>query len=85
MSLPSRGAWIEIQIRANVACQAEGRSPHGERGLKSYQVSRNLRRLESLPSRGAWIEMQMSGFEDARLLESLPSRGAWIEILRVSP
>ena len=36
----------------------ECRSPHGERGLKSYYQSR-LRfvcRL-SLPSRGAWIEM----------------------------
>ena len=35
MSLPSWGAWIEIGNPevSRVAC--EGRSPHGERGLKS--------------------------------------------------
>ena len=35
-SLPTRGAWIEIASR-NVVCRCvSSRSPHGERGLKSY-------------------------------------------------
>ena len=34
-SLPSRGAWIEIVEEEEVEEEVEGRSPHGERGLKS--------------------------------------------------
>ena len=33
-SLPTRGAWIEIGIIADIDTAKEGRSPHGERGLK---------------------------------------------------
>ena len=55
------------------------RSPHGERGLKSYYFW--LRRLPhwSLPSRGAWIEIVVLLLL-VREVKSLPSRGAWIEI-----
>ena len=35
MSLPSRGAWIEITAHDTPERRAAGRSPHGERGLKS--------------------------------------------------
>ena len=34
-----------------------GRSPHGERGLKSNQTHSAKRKSLSLPPRGAWIEM----------------------------
>ena len=35
MSLPSRGAWIEICMFVVEYLVSLGRSPHGERGLKS--------------------------------------------------
>ena len=56
-----------------------GRSPCGERGLKSIEKAYPLIRLVSLPLRGAWIEilLKLLGFDDP---ESLPLRGAWIEI-----
>ena len=34
-----------------------GRSPHGERGLKSPAVLQLLHGVPSLPSRGVWIEI----------------------------
>ena len=33
-SHPSRGAWIEIPWQAPEGSEAEGRTPHGVRGLK---------------------------------------------------
>ncbi len=33
-SLPAWGAWIEISLLCPVCWQVQGRSPHGERGLK---------------------------------------------------
>ena len=38
MSLPARGAWIEITIFGNNCGNACRRSPHGERGLKCYNA-----------------------------------------------
>ena len=34
-SLPTRGAWIEIDTSDGYQITIDGRSPHGERGLKS--------------------------------------------------
>ena len=34
-SLPTRGAWIEMSTPLVMLPQCRGRSPHGERGLKS--------------------------------------------------
>ena len=34
LSLPARGAWIEIVMQDIIAPKFLGRSPHGERGLK---------------------------------------------------
>ena len=34
LSLPSRGAWIEMEIPNSRQMSEIGRSPHGERGLK---------------------------------------------------
>ena len=36
MSLPSRGAWIEIKKMVDMFQEIRGRSPHGERGLKLH-------------------------------------------------
>ena len=56
-----------------------GRSPRGERGLKSLHEMLKVAPGESLPSRGAWIEIPLcSNMGNSN--SSLPSRGAWIEI-----
>ncbi len=56
-SLPLRGAWIEIGIPAPGRVRYLGRSPYGERGLKSILGGVPVGIVWSLPSRGAWIEM----------------------------
>ena len=58
---------------------AGGRSPQGERGLKSTLPTGILVNAESLPARGAWIEIPRRR-ENPPLVVSLPARGAWIEI-----
>ena len=60
-SLPTRGAWIEITPDCGILEAAEGRSPHGERGLKSGAGVLVHQHLQSLPTRGAWIEMSSAG------------------------
>lgn len=58
---------------------ANGRSSHGERGLKWRGRAERAEYAASLPTRGAWIEI----FVLLNYLEkmwSLPTRGAWIEI-----
>ena len=79
VSLPSRGAWIEIATVPNHVTIAPSRSPRGERGLKLYLYYITLSPIWSLPSRGAWIEIIMQQLS-AAAFTSLPSRGAWIEI-----
>ena len=39
LSLPPRGAWIEILAEPYMANNLPCRSPHGERGLKSYATA----------------------------------------------
>ena len=59
-SHPSRGAWIEIAMRALDELEVESRTPRGVRGLK-YPLSLLLMILNlSHPSRGAWIEIRLS-------------------------
>ena len=41
--------------------EAAGRSPHGERGLKSWLEDPGRIYYQSLPSRGAWIEIATYG------------------------
>ena len=57
-----------------------GRSPSGERGLKSQEATAQNRLLRSLPIRGAWIEIRPSRRAGTGCPASLPTRGAWIEI-----
>ena len=56
-SLPSRGAWIEIELLSQASTATSSRSPHGERGLKYLLGYPRFQRALSLPSRGAWIEI----------------------------
>ena len=56
-----------------------GRSPCGERGLKSLRRGRWGSMYLSLPLRGAWIEIYKYN-SSALATASLPLRGAWIEI-----
>ena len=57
MSLPTRGAWIEIGGTAAGGDYVGSRSPHGERGLKCGVLSLVVTHVKSLPTRGAWIEI----------------------------
>ena len=57
MSLPSRGAWIEITTTITGSRISRSRSPHGERGLKLQRRQVGAGVPGSLPSRGAWIEI----------------------------
>ena len=79
LSLPPRGAWIEILSRLSVRRDVIGRSPHGERGLKLCLTLYQKLMVMSLPPRGAWIEIAAAVFGTAGGA-SLPPRGAWIEI-----
>ena len=57
VSLPVRGAWIEIVATVDEDNRRAGRSPCGERGLKSFILFNISSATMSLPVRGAWIEM----------------------------
>ena len=57
MSLPMRGAWIEIAKIINKTTSQTRRSPCGERGLKSRLMQLANKEATSLPMRGAWIEI----------------------------
>ena len=56
-SLPVRGAWVEMPMRPAMRDRVAGRSPCGERGLKSPCEPRIVAGLMSLPVRGAWVEI----------------------------
>ena len=79
VSLPPRGAWIEIDKVMEYAENAYSRSPHGERGLKYRLIAETFIPNPSLPPRGAWIEILGLPIGE-KLDRSLPPRGAWIEI-----
>ena len=57
MSLPLRGAWIEIPALTVFRFMMRCRSPCGERGLKSLSSLADWAHIPSLPLRGAWIEI----------------------------
>ena len=82
LSLPVRGAWIEISQAIRRRLQASRRSPCGERGLKWHLMVEEAESLLSLPVRGAWIEINQEGLR-ARNRRSLPVRGAWIEMITI--
>lgn len=56
MSLPPRGAWIEIKRKFIFKNVIGGRSPCEERGLKLESGADKNRAARSLPLRGAWLK-----------------------------
>ena len=80
VSLPVRGAWIEMGANFCIRGRKRRRSPCGERGLKYCPRFPCKKNLLSLPVRGAWIEIT-SYIMRAIWILSLPVRGAWIEII----
>ena len=58
-SLPVRGAWVEIEAVGVLDGVEAGRSPCGERGLKSIVPSAEDLAAMSLPVRGAWVEIRL--------------------------
>ena len=65
LSLPSRGAWIEMSSHIVQDTPSTGRSPRGERGLKWRTTFLRQNFKPSLPSRGAWIEMPFVAYSTA--------------------
>ena len=80
-SLPTRGAWIEIGESEKVRHRAEGRSPRGERGLKSRRENRTTSRPCRSPRGERGLKFEHDALR-ADGIRSLPTRGAWIEILK---
>ena len=78
-SLSLRRAWIEIARTWEPTRRPDGRSPYGERGLKSrLALHRPTARL-SLSLRRAWIEITSRPLPPPTR-SSLSLRRAWIEI-----
>ena len=83
MSLPSRGAWIEIFTSFLIRVKNLSRSPRGERGLKFDSGQKfNLPDL-SLPSRGAWIEILWSHKKSITRQRRSPRGERGLKLLRV--
>ena len=79
LSLPVRGAWVEMQMLSRTIFSSRRRSPCGERGLKYQSAYKESVYYKSLPVRGAWVEMRMTKKANGTIW-SLPVRGAWVEI-----
>ena len=59
VSLPVRGAWIEMGASSSTDGVLSRRSPCGERGLKLLVIIWVWTWCMSLPVRGAWIEIDL--------------------------
>ena len=76
-----RGAWIEIKADADAAIIQLGRSPCGERGLKSLCLyCSDLQECRS-PCGERGLKSTPEVLPVTPAAESLPVRGAWIEML----
>ena len=84
MSLPIRGAWIEIcyVVRGHIGIAS--RSPSGERGLKSVECCRISHWRQSLPIRGAWIEIALICGVSKRNRRRSPSGERGLKLRRVA-
>ncbi len=80
LSLPMRGAWIEIPQGIVQGSAPRCRSPCGGRGLKYFFFRFDGFRFFVAPHAGAWIEIRR--FSQPQVATRVaPMRGAWIEIL----
>ena len=57
VSLPVRGAWIEIRIMKTVHLTADRSLPVRGAWIEIWRTSTSRRTPTSLPVRGAWIEI----------------------------
>ena len=80
LSLPVRGAWIEISLGGNSESHV-GSLPVRGAWIEITLLIDGFELPMSLPVRGAWIEMQDGDTLYSVPRTSLPVRGAWIEIL----
>ena len=81
LSLPTRGAWIEISRISWHPPILESRSPHGERGLKCRLLLPSIK-IRSRSPHGERGLKSVTLTLQACAVPSLPTRGAWIEILQ---
>ena len=83
MSLPARGAWIEMPEPLAASCAFSSLPARGA-WIEIKRTSKaTTAAWRSLPARGAWIEMP-EPLAASCAFSSLPARGAWIEIKRTS-
>ena len=61
MSLPVRGAWIEIYSQVMPDEELTESLPVRGAWIEIFQHKENYRGRKSLPVRGAWIEMMQGG------------------------
>ena len=87
MSLPARGAWIEMLHISSNPLICSRRSPHGERGLKFASMCCVATSKSSLPARGAWIEITYVSDQYDDLMRRSPhgERGLKSRSLRPCP
>ena len=85
LSLPVRGAWIEIS--SPVFCIACCASLPVRGAWIEIQIVSEVGKNDvvSLPVRGAWIEIVLVSRLMSGTWSSLPVRGAWIEISSTRP
>ena len=79
MSLPRRGAWIEIKAIEKVAGSPYCRSLHGERGLKFAALVSACFAGSRFPHGERGLKFFSKPCLSPEAL-SLTTRGAWIEI-----
>ena len=72
LSLPVRGAWIEIKMLHVDDVSRLCRSPCGERGLKSFAEQQERKAERSLPVRGAWIEIVRTNDAELQFVRRSP-------------
>ena len=79
MSLPVRGAWVEITCSGGAPAAGVASLPVRGAWVEIQDFFDLFFGLWSLPVRGAWVEITVSGGAPAAGV-SLPVRGAWVEI-----
>ena len=79
LSLPARGAWVEMRRRCSRR-RAQTRSLPARGAWVEIAAGAGAQpRPVSLPARGAWVEITSRATRGGRSV-SLPARGAWVEI-----
>ena len=84
LSLPTRGAWIEMWMNLSLMVKTIV-APHAGSVDRNHSFVNNyFAKILSLPTRGAWIEISQRITVLFGATGSLPTRGAWIEMSKVA-